>query len=758
MKIASWKIAQPEIEKNKVLKIMPLKKETYKVNGMSCASCANNVETRLSSLKGVESATVNFANASVFVHYNTKLVSYEKMQKVIKDIGYELIIENRTDKENDELKEAKKLSAIRNKTIMAIVFSIPVVVIAMIFPNILFANWIMMILTLPVLFWIGKDFFVAAYIRAKHFSSNMDTLVALGTGSAFIFSVFNTIFPLYLKSRGIEPHVYYEAAAVIISLIMLGKYFENKAKAKTSSSIKKLMGLGVKSTKVVRENQELEIPVNEVLKGDKIIIHPGEKIPVDGKIIAGNSYVDESMITGESVPVEKKAGDMVIGATINKTGTFKIIAEKVGSETLLSQIIKMVREAQGSKAPIQKFADKIASIFVPVVISIAIISSLIWYFAGPSPQITYAFVTLVTVLIIACPCALGLATPTAIMVGIGKAAELGILIKDAQSLELAHKLNAVVVDKTGTITHGKPVVTDIIWNDTISDKDEIQKVILTAESHSEHPLASAIVNYFKDNGIKDVLLKSFESLTGKGILAAYNGNIYLIGNKRLIEENQINISTELLSKANDMFLQSKTLIYVSKNKETEAIICIADTIKESSKKAIKELQNIGLEVYMLTGDNKQTASAIAKEVGIKHIKAEVLPADKKDYIKSLQKRNLKVAMVGDGINDSPALAQADVGIAMGTGTDIAIENAEITLVKGDLIRITTAIKLSKETVKTIRQNLFWAFIYNIIAIPIAAGILFPVNGFLLNPMIAGGAMAFSSVSVVLNSLRLRNKV
>ncbi len=656
----------------------------------------------------------------------------------------------------------------------------------MFFPGILYAEWIMLALSIPVIFWSGQDFFVIAFKRARHLSANMDTLIALGTGAAFLFSAFNTFFPEYLRSQGLEPHVYYEVAAVIIALILLGRYFEERAKSRTSAAIRKLMNLGSKTARVIRGGSEAEIPISEVQQGDIVIIRPGEKVPVDGKILEGRSVLDESMLTGESIPVEKKAGDTVIGATINKTGSFKMVAQKVGSQTMLAQIIKLVQEAQGSKAPLQKLADKISAVFVPVVIGIALISFTAWYLWGPSPQITYALIAAVTVLIIACPCALGLATPTAIMVGIGKGAENGILIKDAESLELAHRLNAIVVDKTGTLTRGKPEVTDMIWNVGIEARSEVSRVLLAIESQSEHPLALAVVNFLtremdpaekstpalalrdgsinpwleaqgSNNSSTEVRLDNFESITGKGVKATYQNETFFIGNRRLLEENQVMISPALKQKIDQVSREAKTVVYVGKGKETVALIGIADTLKETSAKAVADLKKMGLAVYMLTGDNPQTAQAIGQQVGIDHIIAEVLPADKARYVKELQAKGLIVGMVGDGINDSPALAQADVGIAMGTGTDIAIESAKITLIKGDLAAIVTAIRLSKETVKTIRQNLFWAFIYNLIGIPVAAGVLYPFTGFLLNPMIAAAAMAFSSVSVVTNSLRLKAK-
>jgi len=736
---------------------MSFKKGTYQVEGMSCAVCAQSVESMLSSLNGVNSANVNFASASVLIEFDEKQVSVNDFEKSIESIGYKLIIDQSlNDIVNIEAKEKAYLKKTRQKALFSILIAFPIFAIAMFLPNIPFANWIMFVLTIPVLAWFGRDFFIIAYKQAKNGSTNMDTLVALSTGTAFLFSTFNTIFPDYLISKGINPHVYFEAAVVIIALILLGRYLEEKAKSKTSDSIKKLMGLRVKTARVIRNNQEQEISIDDVIIGDILIIRPGEKIPVDGKVIEGSSFINESMITGEVIPVEKIENDFVIGATINNTGSFKMIAEKVGKDTMLSQIIEMVRNAQGSKAPVQKLADKTASIFVPVVISIAIISALIWFIVGPDPRITYSFVTLVTVLIIACPCALGLATPTALMVGIGKGAENGILIKNAEALENAKQVDIVVVDKTGTITKGQPEVNEIIWLRSDVKRDQILEEVLAIEKKSEHPLANSIVKYLNHLSNNSLSVIKFNSHTGLGVTAIINENQYHIGNYQLMKEYQIDINDE-----EQYFFQfgdrAQTHVFIAKNKSLIGLITISDQIKESSIHAIRNLHKMNLQVHMLTGDSHGTAEEIANKTGIDHYKAEVLPKDKLDYVKDLQKQGYKVAMVGDGINDSPALSQADIGIAMGHGTDIAIESADITLIKGDLEKIAASLKLSKATVRTIKENLFWAFIYNIIAIPIAAGILYPINGFMLSPMIAGGAMAFSSVSVVLNSLRLKSK-
>ncbi|MFP4621064.1 MAG: heavy metal translocating P-type ATPase [Bacteroidales bacterium] len=731
-------------------------RRNFKVEGMHCASCASSIESMLGSEEGVDQARVNFADESVFVVYDDSMVSPSQMKYAAQQIGYDLIIEQKTDLDSEAAKEKEKLYKTGRKAFLAIAFSVPVFVISMFIPELPYRNWILLGFTLPVIVWFGREFFQIAWKQARYGTTNMDTLVALGTGAAFLFSLFNTAFPEYLQARGITPHVYYEAAAVIISLILLGRYFETRAKSRTSDSIKRLMGLQVKTARVIRGEEEIEMPVDQVAVGDIVQIRPGEKIPVDGRITQGYSSVDESMITGEPLPVEKNKGDQVIGATLNKTGSFRIKAEKVGSETVLSQIIQMVREAQGSKAPVQKLADKIASVFVPVVIAIAVVSAVIWYIAGPSPQLTYAFVTLVTVLIIACPCALGLATPTALMVGIGKGAENGILIKDASILEKVNRVDSIVVDKTGTITTGQPVVSEMRWVSGAKD-EKLLNLVYTIESRSEHPLAEAITGYLKPQAQDGYDLEAFDYITGQGIQATHGDDELLIGNQGLMQKKDIAIPQELVENAKEKQERVASQVFVARNGQLELLFSIEDEIKPTSVKAIKDLREDGIEVHMMTGDNRQVAKNVADKTGIDNYRAGVMPQDKLEYVKQLQHEGHRVAMVGDGINDSPALAQADIGIAMGKGTDVAIESAQITLVKGDLEKIRTAIELSKSTLKTIKQNLFWAFFYNVIAIPIAAGVLYPVNGFLLNPMIAGAAMSFSSVSVVMNSLRLKSK-
>ncbi|AMM51335.1 copper transporter [Rufibacter sp. DG15C] len=731
-------------------------KETFPVEGMTCAACAGSVESMLQAQPGVQSAAVNFAGKTVLVEYapGTDLSS---LQKALQSVGYDLLIQKEeATPEAQQAREQEAYAQIKSKTVWAILLSLPVAVIGMFFHHLPYGNWIMLPLSIPVVFWFGRSFFINAFKQARHGKANMDTLVALSTGIAFLFSAFNTIYPQFFLDRGLEPHVYYEAATVIIAFILLGKLLEERAKSRTSGAIKKLMGLQPKSVKALRNGQEIELPIEQVLVGDLLIIRPGEKIPVDGKVLSGTSYLDESMISGEPMAVEKNAGDQVFTGTINQKGSLQITAEKIGAQTLLAQIIKMVQEAQGSKAPVQKLTDKVAGIFVPVVMGIALLSFAAWYFLGGDNATTHALLALITVLIIACPCALGLATPTAIMVGVGRGAENGILIKDAESLETAHKLTAIVLDKTGTITKGKPEVTDLLWTALSEKQAELASVLLAMENQSEHPLAEAVSKHLTAEGVKAVTLDHFESVTGRGVQAQHQGQTYWLGNEKLMQENNLRFSPDLQETAQKLKSEAKTVVYAATQDEVVALIAIADAIKDTSHQAVQELQALGLQVYMLTGDNAQTAAAVAKQVGLQHYKAEVMPQDKADFIIELQAQGQVVGMVGDGINDSQALALADVGIAMGRGTDIAMDVAKITLMHSDLSSIAKAIKLSKATVRTIHQNLFWAFIYNVIGIPVAAGLLYPIWGFLLDPMLAGAAMALSSVSVVTNSLRLRS--
>ena len=671
--------------------------------------------------------------------------------------GYELVVENTEDTDQADRLQREEFLALKRKTIGAIVLAVPVFVIGMFFMHMPYGNWIMLAFTIPVMAFFGRDFFVHAYMQLKHGRANMDTLVAVSTGVAFLFSLFNTIWPEYWTSRGLEAHVYYEAAAVIIALILLGRLLEAKAKFSTSTAIKKLMRLQPKTvTKILADGSEEEVPIREVVVGDVLVVKPGEKIPVDGEVTEGSSFVDESMITGESIPVEKVKGQPVYAGTINEKGSFRFRADKVGGETVLANIIRMVQEAQGSKAPVQKLVDRIAGIFVPVVMGIAVITFIVWMLIGGDLAFTHALLTSITVLVIACPCALGLATPTAIMVGIGKGAEHNILIKDAESLELMYRVNAIVLDKTGTITEGKPVVTDIHWTPGAED-ERYQSILLEIERRSEHPLADAVVQKFKERVVNEISVSDFENQTGKGVTAKVGDKVYLVGNRALLEVNHVVLDDDNEKLAVRWEGDGKTVVFFAGEGRVLSLVAVADKIKESSRQAVATLHEKGIDVYMLTGDNALTARAVADQVGIRHFKAEVMPGEKANFVEALQHEGKVVAMVGDGINDSQALAQADVSIAMGKGSDIAMDVAKVTLITSDLNVIPRAIALSHQTVRAIRQNLFWAFIYNIIGIPLAAGVLYGINGFLLNPMIAAAAMAFSSVSVVTNSLRIKWK-
>jgi Cu2+-exporting ATPase len=733
---------------------VPTVKKTYAVLDMTCASCAVSVDSMLKSVTGVIDANVNFATANATIEFIPGLVQAEDLKKAVQSIGYDLMIEEGSSTDDSiESIQKDKYNRLKRKTYWAIALSVPVVVIGMFYMNMSFANAIMWVLSTPVILWLGRDFYINAWKQAKHRSANMDTLVALSTGVAYLFSVFNTLVPQFWHERGLHAHVYFEAAAVIIAFILLGKLLEEKAKSNTSTAIKKLMGLQPKTVTVIHQGgHQMPTPIEEVEIGNIIQVKPGEKIAVDGILTEGNSYVDESMLSGEPLQVLKNKKDKVFAGTINQKGSFQFKAVKVGSETMLAQIIKMVQDAQGSKAPVQKLVDKIAGIFVPIVIVIAIVAFIVWNLFGHDNAFSQGLLALITVLVIACPCALGLATPTAIMVGVGKGAEKGILIKDAESLELAKKVNAIVLDKTGTITEGKPIVTNDFWVDATP---LLKQILFSIEKQSEHPLAEAVTKHLQDQNV--IAISQFESITGKGAKALINGETYFIGNKRLMQENKISIDKPVADKAGQWSKEAKTVIWFADHQKALGVLAIADEIKANSQTAIQELQKSGIEVHMLTGDNEMTAKAIAEKTGIRHYKAEVLPDQKAHYVKELQAKGKIVAMVGDGINDSTALAQADVSIAMGKGSDIAMDVAKMTIISSDLAKIPEAIRLSKSTVHTIKQNLFWAFIYNLIGIPIAAGILYPINGFLLNPMLAGAAMALSSVSVVSNSLRLKLK-
>ncbi len=727
-------------------------KKIFYVTGMMCAGCAATVENTVAGQKGVEEARVNFAASTIMVDYDAAEVTPADLQQAVRAAGYDLLID---DEDKVEDIQQKEFCQLKRNTLGSVVLSLPVFIIGMFFMHMPYGDWIMLVFTLPVVLIFGRSFFINAWLQLKHGRASMDTLVAVSTGIAFLFSLFNTFYPEYWTNRGLEAHVYYEASSVIIALILLGRLLESRAKNKTSSAIRKLMGLQPKMVvRVSEDGSEHEIPVKAVQFGDVLLVKPGGRIPVDGTVKEGISYVDESMITGESLPVEKVSGMKVYAGTMNQKGSFRFVAERVGSETVLAHIVKMVQEAQGSKAPVQRLVDKIAGIFVPVVIGIAVFTFVVWMIVGGELAFTHALLTSITVLVIACPCALGLATPTAIMVGIGKGAEYNILIKDAESLELLYKTTAVVLDKTGTITEGHPVVTGVLWKEGV-DVDRLAPILMALESKSEHPLADAVVAYLSSQGIKGALSGTFESITGLGIKGSVEGQEFWVGNKRLMEGNTLVFAPEQLEKADAYRREGNTVVYFAGGGQILAVIAIADQIKKGSACAVIKLRKAGIKVYMLTGDNEVTARAVAEQVGLKEYRSEMMPSDKALFVKELQSKGEVVAMVGDGINDSQALAQADVSIAMGRGSDIAMDVSKITLIRSDLNAIPDALKLSRRTVRTIRQNLFWAFIYNVIGIPVAAGVLYPCCGFLLNPMIAAAAMAFSSVSVVTNSLRLK---
>ena len=733
-------------------------KESFPVLGMSCASCAARVDKTLNKQKGVCNAAVNYAAATATVEYDAEMTSPEVLQKAVQDAGYDLYIEK-----DDELNDLDKqreaaYQSLKRRTICAFVLSIAIMVISMFLKDWKYARIIMGLLATPVVFGMGSLFFVNAWKQLKHGSSNMDTLVASSTGIAYLFSLFNLLFPSVWTSRGIEPHVYFESSAMIIAFILLGRLLEAKAKGNTATAIKKLMGLQPKTVTIIKDDEERIIPIQQIQPDDIVLVKPGERIAVDGLVVSGSSYVDESMLSGEPMAVRKAGGNKVFAGTLNQKGSFRFKAEKVGSDTLLAKIIRMVQDAQGSKAPVQQLVDKVASIFVPTIICIAIIACLCWLLLDSHNGISHGILALVTVLIIACPCALGLATPTAIMVGIGKGAEHGILIKDAESLEIAKQIDTVVLDKTGTITEGKPQVTSI--KTILTDPKRAEQLLGKMESLSEHPLADAIVSYIQQErqlNTQDIVIEDFENIPGKGIQGREGQGHILIGNRKLMDERDVLIPSPLEEAANQMMQRAETVIWFAQGKEAKMVLGISDRIKESSVKAIRLLQDNHIRVVMLTGDNEHTAKAIAWQAGIRSYQANTLPEDKVRFIQDEQAAGHKIAMVGDGINDSAALAQADLSIAMGDGSDIAMDVAKMTIISSDLTKIPEALKLSQLTTKTIRQNLFWAFFYNVIAVPVAAGILYPINGFLLNPMIGGIAMAFSSVSVVGNSLLLKRK-
>ena len=757
--------------------------DTFPILGMSCAACAARVDKTLNKQPGVCHAAVNYAAATALVEYDPSQTSPEALQHAVQEAGYDLVITH-DEHTADEVEEAhrKTYQSLKRRTMWAILLAIPIAVIGMGFMDRPWAGWSTWLLSTPVVFGLGRSFFVNAWKQLRHGSANMDTLVAGSTGVAYLFSVFNLFFPDFWLSRGITPHVYFESSSVIIAFILLGRLLEERAKGHTSQAIKKLMGLQPKTVTIVTLHSSLkEVPIEQIRVNDIIVVKPGERIAVDGVVTEGSSYVDESMLSGEPVPVSKQRDAKVYAGTINQKGSFRFRAEKVGTDTLLAKIIHLVQDAQGSKAPVQKLVDRVAAVFVPTIMGIALLSFILWMMLDSSEGFTHGLLALVTVLIIACPCALGLATPTAIMVGIGKGAERGILIKDAESLETAKRVNVVVLDKTGTVTEGHPVVQHVLWAD--DEAKAYAPVLLALEKMSEHPLAEAILGNEELNLNEELRMKNeefaafnehssfpreagilhssfkkvdgFESVTGQGVKGSYNGISYYAGNRRLMQGRRI--SSALQENASAWEAEGQTIVWFANETEVLAVIAIADRIKPSSVHAIRTLQAEGVEVHLLTGDNEATAKVIARQAGITKYKAGVLPQDKAAYIGQLQKEGKVVAMVGDGINDSAALARADLSIAMGSGSDIAMDVAKMTLISSDLRKIPEALQLSRLTVRTIRQNLFWAFIYNMISVPIAAGVLYPVCGFLLNPMIGGAAMAFSSVSVVTNSLRLRRK-
>lgn len=745
-------------------------KKTYPIKGMHCASCVRVIERAVKGVEGVEDCNVNIATEQATVTYDPKKVTKDRIASAVANVGYRALVDEEIKSEEQQKKEKQKeLRALRNKVLVSLFFgglifwgSFPGLMDTA--PEILKNFWTQLLLATPVQFWAGWAFYRATIPALKHRTANMDTLVAIGTSVAYVYSAFVTIFPKSVMDLGLETMPYFDVSTIVIGLILLGRFFEARAKSATSDAIKKLIGLQAKTARILRDGQEIDIPIEEVVVGDSIRVRPGEKIPVDGEILEGDSSIDESMVTGESLPVEKTVGDTVVGATFNKTGSFLYKATKVGSDTMLSQIIEMVKQAQGSKAPIQRIADMISSYFVPIVLMLAIVTFAVWYIFGPSPAgesaLLFALLNTVAVLIIACPCAMGLATPTAIMVGTGRGAENGILIKDAESLEIANKINTVIFDKTGTLTNGRPEVTDIIGADTIQG-DEILKLAASLEKGSEHSLADAIVKEAEKQQIVLLSVTNFQAVPGHGVQGTVEEKQLLFGNRRLMQRENIALA-HVESYITQLETEGKTVMILAINEKISALIAVADTVKDSAIEGVKALQKLGIEVVMLTGDNIRTAQAISQSLGITRVIADVLPDQKEAEVKKIQAEGLPagrqgkiVAMVGDGINDAPALATADIGIAMGTGTDVAIEAADITLINKDLRSVAQTIKLSKKTMRTIRMNLFWAFAYNILLIPVAMGALYPFFGILLSPIFASVAMATSSISVVGNSLLLR---
>ena len=759
-------------------------KKTFPVVGMSCASCAARVDKTLNRQDGVLSADVNYAAGTAQVEFDDEKCSPESLREAVRNAGYDILIpESVSEKQScvsdttgcpaseaDVYEEAEQLHerhyrALRRKTVAAVILAVPTMVLGMGFMDIPWMKYLLFVLSTPVVFWLGSGFFVSAWKQLRHGTANMDTLVASSTGIAWLFSVFNMLFPQFWLARGIVPHVYFESSSTIIAFILIGRLLEDRAKRSTSSAIRRLAGLRPDTVTRVSLDGEQEIKISDVRPGDILIVRPGEKISSDGTVTSGESYVDESMLSGEPVPVSKRSGDKVFAGTVNQRGSFRMAVEKVGAGTVLSQIISMVRDAQGTKAPVQKLVDKISAVFVPVIMAISLAAFLGWVIFSPENGFTHGLLAMVTVLIIACPCALGLATPTAIMVGTGKGAENGILVKDAESLEVARKIDTVVLDKTGTLTEGHPRVTGCVWSSSGGSPERMPAysgILLSMERRSEHPLSGAIVKYFSGNSCPadtcQAEITSFEAVPGCGIRGVSGGRAYIAGNISMIRAaGEIRIPEEMSAQAEKWESEAKTVIWFADEDDAIAVMALEDAVKPTSAEAVRQLHRMGIDVYMLTGDNERSAAAVAEKTGIRHWKSGVLPEGKVGFIKELQAAGHKVAMAGDGINDSAALAQADLSIAMGQGSDIAMDAAMVTVLSSDLLKIPQTVKLSSATVRTVRENLFWAFFYNAIAVPVAAGVLYPINGFLLNPMIGGAAMAMSSVSVVSNSLRLRHR-
>lgn len=723
-----------------------LKNTTLKISGMHCASCSTILTKALQKVDGVKSALVNYSTEKATITYDPKIVQEDSFIKAVQKKGYNAEVLGEKSFGHEEKLRKQELQQLRFKVLISAVFAAPALIISMLFSSLPYSSYILWALSTPVQFYIGFPFYRGTWAALKNKSANMDSLIAIGTSAAYFFSVYSVLF---IEEGG----EYFEISAILIALVLLGKYLEAVAKGKTSQAIAKLAKMGAKTAAVIRKGKELKIPLEQVIVGDLVIVKPGEKVPVDGVIIEGSSSVDESLVTGESMPVEKKKNDTVIGSTINKQGTFTFKATKVGAETTLSRIVKLIEEAQGRKAPIQRFADEISAYFVPIVILISIATFVIWYVLL-NATLSFSMLAAVAVVVIACPCALGLATPTSIMVGTGKGAMQGILIKGGDVLEAAHKLKYIVFDKTGTLTKGKPAVTELIPAKNITEKNVLE-IAGSIENNSEHPLAEAIVQKAKEQKISLKKVSNFLAVTGKGVRAKINSKQYYFGNIRLMKDNRINVSS-YQGQIESLEEEGKTVMVLADSKKVLGLVAVADELKEDSADAVAILRQMGITTYMITGDNKRTAQAIAKQVGIDKYFAEVLPEDKLTHVKNLQKKG-KTAMVGDGINDAPALAQADIGIAMGSGTDVAMETGNIVLMKNSLLDVPRAITLSKMTMSKIRQNMFWALFYNVLGIPIAAGVLYPFTGWLLSPMIAGGAMALSSVSVVTNALLLRRK-